>query len=101
MKAKLTILIYLISVTITAGVNSQNELNCEADPKFRYFEITTNQYENSDQYNISVLKNCQIDNKWKVKQDNSRMCVIPERVYEGEDNIRRSFRFTYHDNPSY
>jgi hypothetical protein len=102
MKIKLAILTFiLINFILTANTPSNSDLSCEADPKFKYFDISTNLHENSDDYNVTILKNCEIEDRWKVKQDNSRMCVIPERVYEGEDNIRRSFRFTYHENPSY
>lgn len=80
---------YLISTKPTS-----NELNCDEEPQYKNFEITTNFNENSDLFDIPVINNCQVDNKWKVKEDKVRQCEIPHRVFEGEDNIRRPFRLT-------
>lgn len=71
------------------------ELNCQESPKYKNLEISTNLNENSDDYNIVIMNDCKINENWRVKEDNFKQCVIPHRVFEGEDNIRRSFRFTY------
>lgn len=79
----------------------RNELNCKETPIYKSLEITTNVNENSDDYSIAIMKDCKIEENWRVKEDVEKQCVIPERVFEGEDNIRRSFRFIYHKNEIY
>jgi hypothetical protein len=79
-------------------IDPKNELNCDKMPIYKNLEITTNIDENSDDYNIVIMKNCQIKENWRVKEDNTKQCVVPQRVFEGEDNIRRSFRFSYKQN---
>jgi hypothetical protein len=91
---------YLLSKKIVAE-SLKSELNCLESPIHKNLEITTNLNENSDDYNIVIMKDCEISEKWRVKPDNQKQCVIPERVFEGEDNIRRSFRFTYHTSNVY
>jgi hypothetical protein len=90
------VLIVSISVNTNKISNNQpNELDCNEHPNYKYLQITTNLYENSQDFNIVIIDECEISKRWIVREDNTKMCQIPERVYEGEDNIRRAFRFTY------
>lgn len=95
---KLLLTAIMLGIIISANKSSNNknkELDCERYPNYKYLQISTNMNENSEDFNIVVMNNCEISKRWIVREDNNRMCMIPERVYEGEDNIRRAFRFTY------
>jgi hypothetical protein len=95
---KLLLTAMMISIIITANKSSniQNtELDCNKYANYKYLQISTNMNENSQDFNIHIMNNCEVSKRWIVREDNDRMCLISERVYEGEDNIRRAFRFTY------
>ena len=107
-KSKVTILPIFILIILLANVWSvniissteSNELSCDENPIYRNLEISTKHSENSNDYSI-IMKDCKITDYWKVREDAKQQCVIPLRALEGEDNIRRSFRFSYNKNSVY
>jgi hypothetical protein len=87
---------HLFQVSLTKDIPKKlDDLNCKKNEFYKNLEITTNRDENSDNFDVVVMKNCEIDEMWKVKEDYDQACRIPQRVFEGEDNIRRAFRFSY------
>lgn len=76
-------------------LKSKNVLNCEQYPKYKKLHITTNMHENSDNFNVDILNNCEIQPMWRSRVESLKSCESPKRVIEGEDNIRRAFRFKY------
>lgn len=107
-KLRLTKIIFIFSLLFLSFVSSANtvlstdqvELSCNENPIYRNLEISTKHSENSNEYSV-IMKNCEISDYWRVKEELKRQCVIPLRAFEGEDNIRRSFKFTYIKNPIY
>jgi hypothetical protein len=96
----LILLINKISCVNIVTSESPDELSCDQSPIYRNLEISTKNSENSKEYSI-IMKDCRITDYWKVKEETKQHCKIPLRAFEGEDNIRRSFRFTYNKNPTY
>ena len=94
-------LFIIVNVISKTPEDELEELDCSIETKYKYLQISTNENENSEDFNIFILKDCKVDNKWMVREDNTRMCQIPERVFEGEDNLIRAFRFTYINNEAY
>jgi len=59
-------------------------------------EISTGSKEVDNLFDIPILQNCDVNKYWKVRGDHyTPNCVVPERVFEGEDIIRRPIRFNY------
>ena len=70
------------------------EISCTEEPYLRFFKISTNYYQDSDLFNIPILNDCKVSSMWIARDNQYSQCIITERVFEGEDNIRRAFRFT-------
>ena len=81
--------------TITSQLNSKTILNCEANPKLKSLVISTNFHPNSDEFNIDIFRDCEINQMWRSRNVDLKSCESPKRAIEGEDNIRRAFRFSY------
>ncbi len=69
--------------------------NCNEMQNLKFLRISTNSNENSDDFNVEILKDCEIQKMWKTRDDILKSCDSPKRVIEGEDNNRRAFRFSY------
>ena len=98
------ILLLKILFLILTHINSSNihnrdlapakpELNCSEEPYFNNFHISTNYNENSELFDVPILNQCKVNPMWVSKENKYSQCIITERVFEGEDNIRRVFRF--------
>jgi hypothetical protein len=95
-----TLILEIFSVSNKTSNNQNSELDCNIHHKYNNLQISTNLHENSQNFDIIIMDKCKISKRWIVTEDNNKMCTIPERVYEGEDNIRRAFRFTYNPDMS-
>jgi len=84
-----------ISLFKSQIVQTYNNFNCDINPKYKALHILTNSHENSDEFNVDILKDCEIQEMWKTQKNILRSCESPKRAIEGEDNIRRAFRFAY------
>jgi hypothetical protein len=107
-KSKLSLPLALLFIIILNNVSCVNivstqtpdELSCDQNPIYRNLEISTKYSENSKEYSV-IMKDCRISDHWRVKEETKQQCQIPLRAFEGEDNIRRSFKFTYNKNAIY
>ena len=83
-----------ISVQSRELLVTKPEINCFDEPYFNNFKIATNLKEDSDNFNITILNKCKIEPVWMSRDNQYSQCIITQRVFEGEDNIRRAFRFS-------
>jgi hypothetical protein len=70
------------------------EVDCTEEPFLKHFQISTNYNEDSDIFNIPIYNDCMVAPMWVARENQYSQCIITERVFEGEDNIRRAFRFS-------
>ena len=72
---------------------------CLQHPLLKNLEISTTLNENSNKYNIKIFSNCEILENWEVKTKSIPLCENNKRVFESEENLRRSLRFFFKYNP--
>lgn len=85
----------LISFSRSDQSKIKSTLNCKSNPKLKSLVISTNFHPNSDRFNIEILRDCEINEMWRSRQMALKSCESPKAAIEGEDNIRRAFRFYY------
>ncbi len=81
--------------TQQSQLNSKTTLNCKSNPKLNNLVISTNADADSDEFNIDILRECKISEMWLSRNIALKSCETPKRAIEGEDNVRRAFRFSY------
>ena len=95
---KLSIFLTLFLITNQSSlrelISTKPEINCSEEPHLKHFHISTNYNEDSDSFDIPIVNECKVHNLWLSRENQYSQCIIKERVFEGEDNIRRVFRFT-------
>lgn len=98
MKIHFVILVIVYVGMINSASFKPKKFNCDNNPIYRDLEISTTLNENSEYFNIKIFTNCKIEKRWQIKDDNQPYCEAPNRVFEGEDIIRRPIRFSLKQN---
>ena len=74
--------------------SNYHEKNFNCNLKYNSLKISTNIY-NSENFNIEIFTNCQINEFWKIHDDSYKSCISRRRVIEGVENKQRIFKFLY------
>lgn len=90
-----TNLISFAATTQQIQSNPKSTLNCKSNPKLKSLVISTNLDPDSEDFSIEILRECEISEMWRSSNLALKSCESPKRAIEGEDNIRRAFRFSY------
>lgn len=81
--------------TEQSQTNTKATFNCKTNPKLKNLVISTNSVPNSEDFNVDILRDCEVSEMWRSRSMALKSCESPKRAIEGEDNLRRAFRFSY------
>jgi len=88
---------YFFINVINAKLTKEELEQCQSI-ELQNLVISTSSSESLENYDVPIFENCEVNKYWVVRNSptyNTHHCIIPERVFEGEDIIRRPIRFSY------